>query len=130
MEHEKKWNFLLGQKCLFKKTRDCYTSYLIPEKISKGLHHLGILWWVIKHIAFDFDIMHVKGNIIPHVDAQSRPELGNEKIEKHENARGKILYGVKTDASKQVSRTEFSRNGEPKTEIIDNEPEFCDDNLS
>ena len=48
-------------------------------------------------MAFDFDKIYVKENIIPHVDAQSRLELGNEQVENHENAKDKIFHWVETD---------------------------------
>ena len=41
--------------------------------------------------------MYVKGDSITHVDALSRLEFANEKVENHENAEEKILQRVKTD---------------------------------
>ena len=50
-------------------------------------------------MACNFDIIYIRGNIIPHVDALCRLELGNEKVENHENVEDKVLHRVKTDTS-------------------------------
>ena len=56
-----------------------------------------ILKWAIKHMAFDLDIVYVKGSIIPHVDALSRVTYVNEQKEINEDIKG-ILRWVETDA--------------------------------
>ena len=48
-------------------------------------------------MTFDIDIMYQKESTILHVDAQSRLEFINVKVENHDNAKGKILRSVETD---------------------------------
>ena len=45
-------------------------------------------------MAINVDIMCIKKNTIPHVDAQSKLKFGNEKVENHENEEEKILHWV------------------------------------
>ena len=48
-------------------------------------------------MSFDFDIMRIKGNNNPYVDAISRVEFGKENVENHDNAENKIAHKVETD---------------------------------
>ena len=57
-------------------------------------------------MAFDFDIIYVKGNTIPHVDTLSRQKFQSENGEEHENSEERIIQWVETDilSCKTVSR--------------------------
>ena len=46
---------------------------------------------------FDFDIMYVKGNTIPHVYTLSRVVFGKEMLENYKNTGAKILHRVEVD---------------------------------
>ena len=48
-------------------------------------------------MAFDFDIIYVKGNTILHVDALSRLRFQSEYGEEHENLEGRIIQRVEMD---------------------------------
>ena len=67
-----------------------------PTKKLPRVTSSKILRWAIIFMAFDFDIMFIKGNTIPHVDAFSRQEFDYEKVENHKNAEDKILHWVET----------------------------------
>lgn len=56
-----------------------------------------ILRWVIKIMTFNLDIVYVKGNTIPQVDALSRLQFKNETEEKQEIAEDKIIHWVEMD---------------------------------
>ena len=42
-------------------------------------------------MAFDFDIIYVKGNTIPHVDSLSRQRFLIENGEEHENSEVRVI---------------------------------------
>ena len=48
-------------------------------------------------MAFDFDIEYVKGNLIPHVNAQSRLQFYKESKDKAEEFEDTFLHWVETD---------------------------------
>ena len=48
-------------------------------------------------LAFDFDIICIKGNTIPHIDALCSLKFGNEKMKNHENAENKIQHWVEME---------------------------------
>ena len=48
-------------------------------------------------MVFDFDIIYVKGNTIPHVDILFRLKFQSENGEKHENSEDRITQWVKMD---------------------------------
>ena len=48
-------------------------------------------------MALDFDIIYVKGNTIPHVDALSRLKFQSENGEEHENSEDRFMQWVETD---------------------------------
>ena len=48
-------------------------------------------------MAFDFDIIYVNGNTIPHVDALSRLRFQGENGEEHENSEDRIIQWVETE---------------------------------
>ena len=54
-----------------------------------------ILRWAIKLMAFDFDIIYVKGNTIPHVDALSRLTFDQEDEERNDHE--EVIHWVETD---------------------------------
>ena len=74
---ERKRNFLLLKPLEFLFYPRIELSKVISSRMWK---------WVIKLMAFDFDIMYVKRSLIPHADAQSKLEFCNETIENHEKA--------------------------------------------
>ena len=68
-----------------------------PRKELPKVTLARILRWVIKLIAFNFDLVYVKGSTIPHVDALSRLTFVNEQKEINEDTE-EILHWVETDA--------------------------------
>ena len=57
-------------------------------------------------MAFDFDLIYVKRNTIPHVNALSRLRFQSENGEEHENSEDRIIQCVETDV---LSRKTLSR---------------------
>ena len=57
-----------------------------PRKGLPRVTSSRILKWAIKIMAFDFDIIYVKGNTIPHMTALSRLKFQHENGEEHENS--------------------------------------------
>ena len=90
-------NFLLGKKFLLKSDHNPleFLFYLRKELPRETLSR--ILRWAIKLPVFDFDIIYVKGNTIPHVDTLSRLRFQSENGEEHENSEDWIIQWVETD---------------------------------
>ena len=57
-------------------------------------------------MVFDFDIIYVKGNTIPHVNALFRLKFQSENEEEHENSEDRIIQWVETDV---LSHKTFTR---------------------
>ena len=91
------WNFLLGLNFFLKLDHELLEFIFNPRKELPRIASSRILRWTIKLLAFNFDIMYIKGNIILYVDALSRLEFENEMIESHKNAEDKILHWVEVD---------------------------------
>ena len=78
-------NFLLGKKFLLKSDQKPLEFLFNPRQELPSVTSSRILRWVIEIIAFDFDIIYIKGNTISHVDTQSRLRFQGENGEEHEN---------------------------------------------
>ena len=75
-------------------------------------------------MAFDFDIIYVKGNTITYVDALSRLRffmLVDSFLDWPEVIK---LRDRKATTLRQILRRMFARNGVPKTIVTDKAPEF------
>ena len=103
---ERAQNLLLGKKCLLKSNHKPLEFLFNPRKELPRVILSSILRWAIKIMAFDFDIIYVKGNTIPHVDALFRLRFQSEKEEEHENLEDRIIQWVETDvlSHKTLSR--------------------------
>ena len=81
---ERAQNFLLGKMFLLKSEHKPLEFLFNPRKeLSRCSSRISR--WAIKIMAFDFDIICIKGNTIPHVDALSRLCFQSENGEEHEN---------------------------------------------
>ena len=87
--------FLLGRKFLLKSDHRPLEFIFNPRKELPKVTSARILRWAIRLMDFDFDIMYVKGNTIPHVDALSRLRFDEEDGE-IQDSEG-ILHWVETD---------------------------------
>ena len=62
-------------------------------------------------MAFEFDKMYVKGNTVSHIDAVFRLEIGNEKLENHENVEDKLggnkRFALKSTQNQKKSKTPY-----------------------
>ena len=85
---ERTQSFLLGKKFLLKSAYKPLEFLFNPRKELPRVTSSRILRWAIKIIEFDFDIIYVKGNTIPHEDPLSRLRFQSENEEEHENFRG------------------------------------------
>ena len=94
---ERAQQFLLGGKFLLKSDHQSFEFIFKPRKELPKVTLARILRWAIKLMAFDFDIVYVKGSTIPHVDALSRLNFVNKQKEINED-REKILHWVEADA--------------------------------
>ena len=103
---ERAQNFLFGKKFLLKSDYKPLEFLFTPRKELPKITLSGILKWAIKIMAFDFDIIYVKGNTISHVDALSRLRFQSENEEEHENSEDRIIRWVETDipSRKTLSR--------------------------
>ena len=90
-------NFLLGKKFLLKSDDKPLEFLFNPRKELPIVISSRILRWAIKIKAFDFDILYVKGNSIPDVDALFRLRFQSENEEEHENSGDRIIEWVETD---------------------------------
>lgn len=52
---------------------------------------------MIKLIALDFDIVYIKGNTIPHVDALYWLNFESKNVETSENCEDRILHWIEMD---------------------------------
>ena len=87
--------FLLGRKFLLKADHRPLEFIFNPRKELPKMTSARILRWAIKLMAFDFDIMYVKGNTIPHVDALSRLTFDQEEEEMYDYE--EVIHWVETD---------------------------------
>ena len=93
---ERTQNFL--SKKFFVKSDHKPLEFLFnPRKELPRVTSSRILRWAIKIMAFDYDIIYVKGNTIPHVDALSRLRFQSENGEEHENSEDRIIQWVEMD---------------------------------
>ena len=103
---ERAQNFLLGKKFALKSDHKPLEFLFNLRKELPSVTLSRILGWAIKIMAFDFDIIYVKENTIPHVDALSRQRFQSENGEEHENLEDRIIQWVETDilSCKTLSR--------------------------
>ena len=94
---ERAQNFWWGKKFLLKSDHKPLEFLFNPRKELPRVKSSRILRWAIKIMAFDFDIIFVKGNTIPHVDALSRLRFQSENGMEHENSEDRIIQWVETD---------------------------------
>ena len=86
--------FLLGRKFLLKSDHRPLEFIFNPRKELPKMTSARIMRWAIKLMAFDFDILYVKGNTIPHVDALSRLNFDQDE---EENDGEDLIHWVETD---------------------------------
>ena len=103
---ERAQNFLFGKKLILKSDHKPLEFLLNPRKELLGETSSKILRWTIKIVAFDFDIINVKRNIIPHVDALFKLRFQCENGEENGNLDDRIIQWVETDV---LSRKTLSR---------------------
>ena len=94
---ERAHDFLMGRKFLLRTDHRPLEFIFNPRKELPKVTSSRIIRWAIKLMAFDFDIIYVKGNTIPHVDALSRLEFNGETAGNPENNEDKIMHWVETD---------------------------------
>ena len=87
--------FLLGRKFLLKSDHRPLEFIFNPRKELPKVTSARLMRWAILLMAFDFDIMYVKGNTIPHVDALSRLAFNKEDDEISDTE--DVLHWVETD---------------------------------
>ena len=88
---ERAETFLLGKKFFLKSDHKHQEFLFNPRKKLPRVASTSVLRWSIKIMAFNFDIIYVKENTIPHVDALSRLKLKmerNMKIRRIESCNG------------------------------------------
>ena len=88
---------MLGERFLLKSDHRPLEFMFNPRKELPKVTSCRILKWAIKLMAFDFDIIYVKRNTIPHVDVLSRLNFDSKSLETSENSEDKILHWVETD---------------------------------
>ena len=98
--------FLLGKRFLLKSRHKPLEFFFNPRKELPRVTSSRVLRWAIKIMAFDFDIIYIKGNTIPHVDALSRLRSQSENGVKHENLEDRIILWAETNV---LSRKTLSR---------------------
>ena len=86
--------FLLGRKFLLKSDHRPLEFIFNPRKELPKMTSARIVRWAIRLMAFDFDILYVKGNTIPHVDALSRLNFDQDE---EENDGEELIHWVETD---------------------------------
>ena len=105
---ERAQQFLLDQKFLLKSDQ-LLELIFNPRKELPKVTSAKILRWVIELMAFDFDIVYMKGSTIPHVDALSRLTLVNEQKEIKENAE-EILHWLMCFTCRMSKRRNITRS--------------------
>ena len=103
---ERAQSFLLGKNFPLKSNLKSLEFSFNPRKELARVTLPRILKWAIKIMAFDFDLIYVKGNTIPHVDALTRLKFQSENGEEQENSEDRIRQLVETDVQ---SRKTFNR---------------------
>ena len=93
---ERAQNFLLGNKFLLKSDHKPLELLFNLRKELSRVNSSRILRWAIKIMAFNFDIIYIKGNTIP----LSRLRFQSENEEKHENSEDRIIQWVEKDIVK------------------------------
>lgn len=62
---------MLGRKFILESDHKPLEFIFNPRRELPKVISARILRWVTKLVAFDFDIVYIKGNTIPHMDALS-----------------------------------------------------------
>ena len=84
--------FLIGKKFLLRSDHRSLELIFNPRKELPKVMTLRILKLTIRLMAFDFDIEYVKGNSIPHVNAQSRLPFYKELKDETEEFKDTFLH--------------------------------------
>ena len=103
---ERAQNILLGKKFCFKSDHKPLQVLFNSRKALPRVKSSKVLRWVLIIMTFDFDIIYVKGNTIPLVDALSRLRFQSENGEEHEYSEDKIIQCWERDV---LSRKTLSR---------------------
>ena len=89
--------FLLGRKFISKSNHKPLEFPFNPDKVLPKVTSSSILSWVIKLIAFDFQTEVVKGNTVSLVEVLLKLNFKNNRKERRDNLKDKILHWIETD---------------------------------
>ena len=106
---ERAQNFLLGKKFFFKSDHKPLEFLFNLRKELPRVTSSRILRSAIKIMMFDFDIIYVKENTIPYVDALSRLRFRSENGEEHENSEDRIIQWMEMDILSHSEQRNLTR---------------------
>ena len=90
-------DFLIGKKFTLRTDHKPLEFLLHPCREIPKVTSARLMRWALQLSAFDYEILYVKGENIPHVDALSRLEFTNDGREEEEIEEESFVHWIETD---------------------------------